>query len=43
MSKDKETLLNHVLEAIEKIENYTENTSKEEFEQNAKTQDAVIR
>jgi uncharacterized protein with HEPN domain len=43
MSKDTETLLNHVLEAIEKIENYTENTSKEEFKRNVKTQDAVIR
>ncbi|MFB6158119.1 MAG: DUF86 domain-containing protein [Candidatus Nanohalobium sp.] len=43
MSKDTETLLEHVLEAIERIENYTENTSKEEFKQDVKTQDAVIR
>lgn len=43
MSKDKETLLNHVLEAIKKIELYTEDISQEEFRNDIKTQDAVIR
>lgn len=43
MSKDKETLLNHVLEAIEKIELYTDDISQEEFKKDVKTQDAVIR
>jgi len=43
MSKDKETLFSHILEAINKIENYTDDISKEEFLEEVKTQDAVIR
>lgn len=43
MSKDKETLLKHILEAIERIENYTQDISREEFKEDVKTQDAVIR
>lgn len=43
MSKDKEILLNHVLEAIEYIEKYTGEITKEEFLEDEKTQDAVIR
>ena len=43
MSKDEEVLLNHVIEAIEHIEEYTEGLTKEEFIEDEKTQDAVIR
>ena len=43
MSKDEEVLLNHVLEAIEQIEKYTGELTKEEFMSDEKTQDAVIR
>lgn len=43
MSKDEEVLLNHVLEAIEHIEKYTGELTKEEFMSDEKTQDAVIR
>jgi len=31
MTKDKETLFSHILEAIDKIEEYTEDSSKEKF------------
>lgn len=43
MSKDEKVLLNHVLDAIEHIDNYTEDMSREEFLEDEKTQDAVIR
>jgi len=43
MSKDEEILLNHVLEAIEYIEQYTGEITKEQFLEDEKTQDAVIR
>jgi uncharacterized protein with HEPN domain len=43
MSKDEEVLLNPVLEAIEHIDKYTEDMTREEFLEDEKTQDAVIR
>ena len=43
MSKDEEVLLNHIKEAIESIEKYTEDATKEDFLNDEKTQDAVIR
>lgn len=43
MSKDKEVLLNHVLDAIDHIEKYTADITKQEFLEDEKTQDAVIR
>ena len=46
MSRDKQRLdsyLNHILEAIERIEKYTENLSETDFLKNELVQDAVIR
>jgi uncharacterized protein with HEPN domain len=43
MSKDEAVLLDHIQEAILKIEEYTESLSKEEFLDDERTQDAVIR
>ena len=43
MKKDVKTFLLHVLESIEKIEEYTEGMDKEEFMENTQVQDAVLR
>ncbi len=43
MKKDPFVFVNHVLESIQKIEEYTEGLSKDAFAQSSKTQDAVIR
>jgi uncharacterized protein with HEPN domain len=43
MKKDVKTFLLHVLESIERIEEYTEGVSREEFMENHQVQDAVLR
>ena len=43
MSKDYKAYISHILESITLIEQYTENISFEEFENDRKTIDAVIR
>jgi len=43
LQKDYEAYLNHILDSITFIEEYTENISFEEFEKDRKTADAVIR
>ena len=43
MSKDEEVILNHILDAIDHIEHYTDKLTKQEFIEDEKTQDAVIR
>lgn len=44
MKKDNSIFLNHILEAINNIEDYVENiSSQEEFTTNKKTRDAVLR
>lgn len=43
MSKNQETLLKHIKQAIERIESYTEEVTEQKFKQDPKTQDAVIR
>jgi len=43
MSKDYLVYIDHILESITKIEEYTSNLSKEEFFNNELIQDAVIR
>lgn len=43
MNKDPKIYLEHILESIEKIEEYTKRVSKEDFLQNTQVQDAVIR
>ena len=43
MKKDPIVFLNHILEATEKIEEFTKGISRGNFIQSVKTQDAVIR
>lgn len=43
MNKDPLIFLRHILERIERVENYTKKLSKEKFEKNTFIQDAVIR
>ena len=43
MKKDVKTFLLHVLESIEIIEAHVHNMSREEFMEDVKTQDAVLR
>ncbi len=43
MVKDYKAYLNHILDSIVLIENYTPNLSFEEFEKDRKTIDAVLR
>jgi uncharacterized protein with HEPN domain len=43
LAKDYKAYINHILESIILIEQYTENISFEEFENDRKTIDAVIR
>ena len=43
MKKDAQIFLEHVLESIKKIEDFTRGVSKEEFEKDIKLQDAIIR
>jgi len=43
MKKDARIFLSHILESIEKIEEFTKDMSKETFMSTALTQDAVIR
>jgi hypothetical protein len=43
MKKDPKIFLQHILESIEKIEEYIKNMSKQEFLNSSQTQDAVIR
>jgi uncharacterized protein with HEPN domain len=43
MSKDYNILIHHILECIEKIEEYTKEITKEEFLNSTQIQDAVIR
>ncbi|CAB3289245.1 protein of unknown function [Methanocaldococcus lauensis] len=43
MNKDVKVYLNHILESIELIEEYTEDKSEEEFFTSKFLQDAVIR
>lgn len=43
MSKDPIVYIRHMLECIEKVENYTKDVSEEEFLENSLIQDAVIR
>ena len=43
MTKDFLVLLNHILESIELIEDYTKDLSADEFLRKKETQDAVIR
>lgn len=43
MAKDYKAYISHILESITLIEQYTENISFEEFENDRKTIDAVIR
>lgn len=43
MIKSDQVYIEHILEAISKIENFVSGISKDEFEQNAMIQDAVIR
>ncbi|HOK34765.1 MAG TPA: DUF86 domain-containing protein [Candidatus Paceibacterota bacterium] len=43
MKKDPKIFLQHILESIERIEEFTKNISKKDFLKSTKTQDAVIR
>ncbi len=43
MKKDTGVFINHILESIEKIEEFTRGVSKENFLKSAQLQDAVIR
>lgn len=43
MKRDVRVYLDDILESIEKIEGYTKNVSKEEFNKNYQLQDAVLR
>ena len=43
MIKDNTIFLEHILESIKRIEEFTKEISKEEFIDSIKTQDAVIR
>jgi len=43
MKKDPKIFLQHILESIEKIEEYIKNMNKQEFLKSSQTQDAVIR
>jgi len=43
MKKDPKIFLHHILESIEEIENHLKDISEEEFLQDVKTQDAVVR
>lgn len=43
MAKDPKILLDHIWECITDIESYTKDVSKEEFEKDKKTQDAVAK
>lgn len=43
MTKNSVVFLAHILESISKIESYTKRIGKEEFFQDSKVQDAVIR
>lgn len=41
--KTNETYLHHILDAIERIEQYTEDLGRDEFEERPMVQDAVVR
>jgi len=43
MKKDVKMFLQHIMESIERIEDYTQGISKEDFMENLQLQDAVIR
>jgi len=43
MAKDYKILISHILDCIEKIEEYTKGISKEEFLKSTQIQDAVMR
>lgn len=43
MNKDPKILIEHILECIERIEQYTERTTKDKFFGSVQLQDAVIR
>jgi len=43
MKKDPKIFLHHILESIEKIEEYTKNLSEQEFLRSSQIQDAIIR
>lgn len=43
MKKDEKIFLKHILESIEKIEEYTKNVSKRDFVKNIQLQDSIIR
>jgi len=43
MTKDYNILINHILECIGKIEEYTNTVTKDEFSKSTQTQDAVMR
>jgi len=43
MKKDPKIFIEHILESIERIEEYTKGITKDEFLSSRKTQDAVIR
>jgi len=43
MKKDPKIFIKHILESIERIEEYTKGITKDEFLSSRKTQDAVIR
>ena len=43
MTRDLRLYLDDILESIEKIEEYTQNISEEQFSRNTQVQDAVLR
>ncbi len=43
MKKETLSFIEHILESIEKIEDYSKNLTKERLEENTKDQDAIIR
>lgn len=43
MNKDPKIFLNHILQSIIQIEEYTHNLTEEDFHTNPQKQDAVIR
>lgn len=43
MKKDPKIFIEHILESIERIEEYTKGITKDEFLSSRKTQDAVVR
>lgn len=43
MKKDPKIFIQHIIDSIEKIEEYIKNMSKQEFLNSSQTQDAVIR